>query len=449
MRPFDSSPNTTARVRAPGYAAMRIAAEWASAVRDQPLTFGFDEERNATQGEPDSILRVFTSEYARRPLLTSLTFECDGARPLTLEGPDASAAFWSESAVEKFVFPYCASVFAEQAGEFLHRLCRAWYDYPDTVEVCAVVYTLGTRVPTGVLRAEDGVKLLCISTGEGARLEQPRLLTLREFEHEYGFADAGEIGRGPARPAREWNQPDPAPGPVNAGWVIGPTVASIVGRDTAEFVSGWRDHWTWFTRQDSRLRAVVRPVEEPGTAPEGMVFWGAMASRRVRRAPRVTATVAGIPDPVPLSPSLRSEYPDSVFWTSHAVESLLLPYYASVKGWTAPYWNVCLMGKWDGVIRPDLDDGTMAFANLARRVAAVGGPPPAVQGADVEPEESSVFAVTHLPRSEYVTDTDPGTGDALEARTVLLTVESGGGGAPAVGHWPVGARSRKDEVSAP
>lgn len=430
MRPSHFSLSTLAGARAPGYAGIRIAAEWASAVRGQPLMLGADAEGNATQGEADASVRVFTSEYARRPALRSLTLEWDGAGPLTLEGPDASAVFWSESAVEKFVFPYCASLFADQAGEFLHRLCRAWYDYPDTVEVCAVVYTLGSRIPTGVLRREDALKLLCIPAGGGAELEQPRLLTLREFENEYGSAASRESRR---QPARTENQPDPAPERVNPGWIIAAAVESIVGRDAAEFVSGWRDHWLWFTRQDSRLDVQVRPMDEPGAPPEETEFWGAMLSRRQRRAPRVTAMVAGIPHPVPLAAHPHSAHPDSIFWTSHAVESLLLPYYASVKGWTAPYWNVCLMGKWDGVIPPHQEDGTRAFQNLARRVSAVGGLPAADTGG-----ESSVFAVTHLPRSEYVTETEPGIAAGLESRTVLLTVEKGAADAPSVRRWPVG-----------
>ncbi|HEX6038480.1 hypothetical protein [Longimicrobium sp.] len=383
---------------------------------------------------------MYTKSYARRPRLTSLTLAYEGVHPLTLDSRTASAAFWSESAVEKFVFPYCASLFAEQAGEFVDRLCRAWYGYPDTVEVCAVVHALGTHPCKGVLHPEDAVQLLCIPTDEEVVPRTALLLTLREFEDRFGCADPGKIRRPPAPSAAgvDCLDDDVAPG-RGPGWSLAPQVESVVARDAAEFVSGYRDHWVWFTATGvpPRLHVDVRQLYHPWPRPHLKVFWGAMSSVRTRRRPVVTAMLTSldeVPVPAPISPAGDPpEHPDAIFWTDHAMEALLLPYYASVKGWTAPYWNVCLMGKWDGVIRPDSDDASVAFANLAQRVAALDGAT-ALAADDIH--TSPVYAVTHLPRSEYVSN----GGATLEARTVLLTLEPEASGAPRLGGTPLSSR---------
>ena len=96
-----------------------------------------------------------------------------GAPPLTISGDHASALFWGESAVEKFLISYYASVAADDAPRFLERLFDAWYGYPaELVQVCAVAYLCG-RVPPPdgtQLSLSRTVGLVCLEGGSRLRL---------------------------------------------------------------------------------------------------------------------------------------------------------------------------------------------------------------------------------------------------------------------------------------
>ncbi|MBD0319690.1 MAG: hypothetical protein ICV87_05110, partial [Gemmatimonadetes bacterium] len=142
---------------APGYAALRMGADWASAVRGVPLRLRFDADTGhmAVAGSSGPGLTVLTRAYARRPTVQALTFEVEsylkgkpGTASIELDGESASALIWGESAVEKFMISYYAEAAGEDAPRFLGRLYDAWYCYPsNVVQVCALAYLCGTRAP--------------------------------------------------------------------------------------------------------------------------------------------------------------------------------------------------------------------------------------------------------------------------------------------------------------
>jgi len=69
------------------------------------------------------------AQQPNRPKVTNATIEAEG-KPFPLN--DFDAVFWTESAVEKFVFPYLASKALWSAAHQLTVLSRRWYGFvPD------------------------------------------------------------------------------------------------------------------------------------------------------------------------------------------------------------------------------------------------------------------------------------------------------------------------------
>jgi hypothetical protein len=379
-------------------------------------------------------LPVLTSASARRPLVLGVEIEVPGAPPLTISGDQASALFWGESAVEKFLVSYYASVAADDAPRFLERLFDAWYGYPaELVQVCAVAYLCG-RVPPPdgtQLSISRTVGLVCLEGG--SRL---RLLTLDEFASRYAT--------GLPRPGAGTGETKPESPHARPGWPITEAVESIVARDVAEFVSGMRGHFVSFRLNgttlvpqvfagqeppttlplDTVFTALARPVRPDRPRPARLVVWVQEQGPDARVTPQVL---------IPRGDDSPPEFlPDSLFWTEGSVEKLLVPYYASVKGGDAWFFTGCLMSQWEGLLPPgtsSVDDVAGAFTARLGRFRTADDPAPE----PVDPTGgSTVYAVMHLPRSEYADDAEvvakdvaEGVAEDVAARTLLLTVNRG------------------------
>lgn len=404
--------------KAPGYAALRMGADWASAVRDVPLRLRFDEETGhmAVAGSSGPGLTLLTKSYAKRPVVEALVFEVEtylkGKRTTAsaeLDGGAASALVWGESAVEKFMISYYAEAAGEDAPRFLGRLFDAWYCYPsDVVQVCALAYLCGTRAPPEgtQLSLASTVGLLCLELASGTLA----LLTLDEFSARY----TARLPRDAQLP------PTQRPAERERGWQVRGEVESIIARDCAEFVSGLRGRFVSFLSEGDELYPELYPTGGPtgGPIPGGTFqFAGAMSPVRGDRPPpsRLVARVKGLDgkthdhDIVPLSDDPAS-IPDSIFWSDGGVEKFMLPYYGSVKGWTSPIYTALLMAKWAGLVLPGeirLEVGLDAMKRML---------PETVEDVVVEDPETPLYGLVHLPRSEYTSS----PGMALEARTVFL-----------------------------
>lgn len=411
----EKTPSRPGPPNMPGYRPLRMAAEWASAVRDEDFYTRYDPRtgRIVAGGTGAAAVTTRTTALARRPTVNKVTVQVRperGAAPVTfrLQGDAASAMFWGESAVEKFLLSYYASAAADDAAGFLSRLLGAWYGYPArVVQVCALVHLCGTRHPAKgtPLSLEGTVGLLCLE--EGKRL---LLWTLSDFEARYAI----ELPRGQGSPRLR------VPG-RERGWKVTNTVESIVTRDAAEFVSGLRGQPIVFEYDGGSLCPVVLDPEGNRPLGKSFVFAGMADVIRPDRPPpsRVTLSVDDPPAFEPVTAELihggSDRNPDCVFWSDGAVERFLLPYYASVKGTTAWSFSAVLMGKWDGFIPPAENHPDEIAERLRRPFLRHLRP----EADAAEPMESTVFAMTHLPRSEYEESS------ALESRTVLLAREDG------------------------
>jgi hypothetical protein len=393
----------------PSYREFRMVAEWASAIRGDPLYFAYEGATGRMRlaqvsgREPP----LFTPPNARRPVMTEVEFAVGGAEPLKLDGHGSSALFWSESAVEKFLFPSFASASGDHAGRVLSRLYDAWYGYPGrVVQVCALAYRYGTDAAAGELSLEACLGLVCLERSTRTL----KLMPLDEFERTYPTDGPRAMSTIPAVPGRA----EP-----RTGWKVD-RVGSIVAREAAEFVSGLRGHYVWFTLDDGELTPWICPTAAPGDSPPGTVIAHGVTLplRPDRPAPTSVAVYldgGDVAHPVVSPSDDPTRAPDSIFWTDGSVERLLLPYYASVKGRSAPLFTAILMGKWDNSI--DVDCPGLECAVEAVRQSLPGA------GRAADDDYSPVYAVTHLPRSEYVSDGGP----ALENRTALLTFDGEAG----------------------
>jgi hypothetical protein len=416
------SPFTLAPPNAQNYRDFRTVADWASAIRGNFLDFTYGDDTGRMSVELVEEGLVLTPPNALRPVVTQVEFTVLGANdPLFLDGHDCSALFWSESAVEKFLFPCFASAAADDASRFLARLSDAWYGYPGrVVQVCALAYRYGIDAELGQLSLESSVGLVCLERSSGTLT----LMGLNEFERTYPLGAA----RGTSSAGLD------ASGLPHVKQMIGwpaERVDSVLAREAAELVSGLRGHYVWFTLQDGTLTPWICPTEEPVLPPEEVamhvVMHGvAVTVRPDRPAPFSVNVAVNVSDDFyqVVYPG-GDAVPDSMFWTDGAVEKLLLPYYASVKGRFGSFFNLWLMGKWDGFFPPDCTDPESSVAALRRYFPGAA----AATAAD-GPPTSEVYAITHLPRSEYVSTgleetAGEGLSPALEHRTRLLTLDDG------------------------
>ncbi len=157
-----------------------------------------DLERQHKPGEPPPEGTVFQLDTAAqrpdRPEVTNVIIESGGDTTELAHMYDA--VFWSESAVEKFVFPYFASKWMWKAADYLTVLSDCWYgrgpcEHPTGEEDDSVPFAIA-HVPDSDYRAiPDGSNLhLLVRTKEGKVQAHPLadLIAKRE-ERIHGTAD--------------------------------------------------------------------------------------------------------------------------------------------------------------------------------------------------------------------------------------------------------------------
>jgi hypothetical protein len=431
----------------PGYFALRVGADLASAARGDTIHFDYadgmlqvvDASAGADGGPP---VAVRTAPSAQRPTvsrvrLTATAGDAD-LGSIVLNGATYGALVWGESAVEKFLLPYYASAGGPHAYEVMHAINHVWYDFPVEVPVVALAFAYPSRPVEGGWQLWDTLHVLHVKTpatapgGGGA---------------PYVVGEASELGQLAMTPLLQFVQvfqpgtatttiPEPSPSTLPRTFVprFGgrPTnVDSVAAREVAEYASGLRGHDVWVYDSPTRgLSATLNRLPQP-TQP---LFEAFTPFQRPDR-PVVSVEMwdgewhplrgTGSSDP--------TQVPDSVFWTDGAVDMLMVPYYASVQGAGAPPYLEVLLRKWAGALPATTTDARDLLrylgTELERTMCRLEGDEPASAAT------SEVYAIVHLPNSEWVDEIDPPPTAVtypvyLENRTVLLT--RGGGRHPLV-----------------
>jgi hypothetical protein len=369
---------------------LRRVADFAGAVRGAELWTEYDKPRRKIHR---SHAELNTAETAFVPTRT----RPDAIRPLVatvspgIDGPDlvkagADALFWSEGAVEKFLFPYYASAAGWDAEVFLRRLNDAWYRYDATrVQVLALAHLAKSPGEDENLTLENSVGVV-YARYVGTGLGKADLLRLPEFLDRFGML--------PFDPEPLPLPPIPASPPARGTAKERQPFNSVQVRRITETTSGVRGVPVWFTLHNGEISASEQPPVS--VAPTDTVILGATETRRARPAPE-GYSIESLNGPFLERASLDGY--DAVFWTDGAVERFMLPYYASVMGYQAVPFLTELMKIW-------------APGSVAGGIRET-----------VEEDTTKVYAMAHYPRSEYVQmeTTDP-TAQTAEHEKMLGSV---------------------------
>lgn len=395
----------------PGYFALRTGADMASSIRGQTVYFtyapGTIEIGNST-GTPRGVPVNTPPSAVTRPEVGAVLVSLDGGDPLSLPAAEYSALFWSESAVEKFLLPYFASAAGPHALQGLQNITQAWYNYADTSPVVALAFSYPTQPMMGPRQLWDA---LTVIYQDGAQLAAQPLL--QYLENPQG----PDVVNTPPPPQATGTEPPQATS-------ITTPVDSLGAREVAEFVSGLRGREVEVYRVDG-LPGGLEPVLTPQRVEGGTLQFRAFSPyvHAGRPRPTIQFQVNGQDEPITITGSeLGAEYdPDAAFWTDGAVDMLMLPYYASVQGAWAPWYLMLVLGTWSGAIPPWIEDAAVLLQILGEQAGWTvrslanlpGETDPVLEVAEAwtmadpgEPQpESQVFALVHLPRSEWVDET--------------------------------------------
>ena len=400
----------------PDYFTLRVAADLSSAIRGQTVGFDYGAEglEVLAPARPGPVCASTPLLARARPMVQQATISVPGYADCTLPSDTYSAVLWSESAVEKFLLPYYVSAGGPRAHEVLHAINHAWYHYKKTPVVALAFGYPSTLLPARSVKLWDTVSVIY---GERGTLQVAPLL---QFLASQGPPPAPET---PEYLPFLWG---PAPEARSTAFT---EIDSVGAREVAEYVSGWRDQRVYVYAQEGGGGL------EPRRTQDGPPLFTALA-RKVRPGrPTVekvtlTYTVEGGTQNRELTAigGLAGNAADSAFWTDAAIELLVTPYYASVEGDGAPWYLAVILGKWSGVIPTSHTEAVELLEQILKMLGKLLTDEPASEEGEPEetgPFDSQVFALVHLPDSEWVDQTNepaPG-GTLLENRTWLLSPE--------------------------
>ena len=352
------------------YQVLRLMAETASGMRNQELEFRFRGHALVRvpppAGIPEGGVDVPARTRGKIPAIDSVWVNAAPEAPgFDLVAAGADAVFWSEAAVEKFLVPYYASCAGSRAATFLHDFLRAWNEPWKGVHVLALMHRgrvdqnepLSLSRTVGVLFRRDGSQAV-------------------EMKPLLEFLAGVEAGAAPEPESVQL--PLAQGGPVPLVPPHPPTYGQL--RAIAEWGSSLRERPVYFVYDVEAGTYVAADAPPPAEA--GTVVIPAYTPPVLpgRETPAGVWIRPGRGEPV----DVRVEG-DAMFWSTGAIEQFLFPYYASVGGTTA------------------LDE----LAELYRAWWGNDAPPHHQTDARVEGEEGEVYSVVHLPKSDWVVESEP------------------------------------------
>ncbi|HEX6036543.1 hypothetical protein [Longimicrobium sp.] len=367
-----AGPETTVPVRPMDVVALRLVSAWAGLMPNEHIQVAYDGAPSA-RGEltlvgPDSTrtaaqVVIPASTRAKAPRMASLGIQI-GYQSHQHPLDDYAAAFWSESAVEKFVVPYLSALGGPRAMEMLDFLDAAWNRYDPARKVFALL--LRSRPRTG--GSMDGRDLLDVLYLDGERTQ--RIASLRDFTVP-GAPSA-------CRPSPVLLDLSPSAAPASTPAL--PTEYEL--RVMAEWVSALRTEPRYFIYNTVGGEFKPPVAACPHPLPAGSVVIPVHTGRT--RPDRV------VPDVVTLTPagdgaqSVQFPAPegDAAFWTAAAVSKVMIPYYAMAYGAEALAELADIHRTWEG------------SAPLAQAEAGNTG--------------AGVYGLVHLPRSDWGYETTSG-----------------------------------------
>jgi hypothetical protein len=380
--------STDALVRPLDAGDLRLMAAWAAQELGPELAFAFNGAPSAPDGRisilpdpgeaaPDDVL-VRARTVGRPVTLESLSAQVADAEPAQIAADQYGAAFWSESAVQKFLFPYLTALAGGGAVQVLADLDRIWNGYPDGLPVIALLHRsrrreglslkVGELLDVMYLDSIDGTSELRVAAAaDFLSLCGDPVRSSADRQVDYG---RGTLGSDPQLPSE------------------------YLLRRIAEWAAAVREEPLYFLL-DTATGAWRNPV---GVLPADLTDLQVIPvfTPPTRGRPPVTMTL--VPhggQPITLDPGNAN----AAFWHSGTVTKVLLPYYALAYGASELREVLALYHAWTGEV-----------------VEAPAGEPA------VGEEATSAFAVIHLPKSDWEEASLPAS---AVASTLGMAVASG------------------------
>lgn len=355
--------------QAVSYGQLRMLAECAVGLGSGSGVFAADAGTltlvDPSEPQPSTAVLVGASNEGKYPDIEGVTFDVEWTPPgglPTVKGSvnavqsGADALFWSDSAVQKFVFPYFASCAGGEAAAKLGQLQDAWNAYPtDAVAMFALMHL--APAPNLPLSLDTRFALTYADT------DAVQVVTLKGYK-----IPAADPTLPPVKPALfQQTLPD------------APYASYATLRAMAEWAASLNDTAEYFVLTPGVDQVLPPQPEVPSVLLPGQVMVPTVtpSTPRTRSAPTNVVLQPAGGEPLPLAKA------DAVFWSTGSIQQFLLPYYASVRGFTAPTelqaiidaWTLNEVSWWDSV-SPGIEAG-------------------------VEVEE--VYGLVHLPRSSWMT----------------------------------------------
>jgi hypothetical protein len=336
------------------FASLRLLAECAVGVCSNREVDFYFQDGTLYQGRPlaesaDSDVVVPTQDDGKFPE-NRVTLEVvlktrDGVPlevPLVLGmelvvGED-DAVFWSDAAVQKFVFPYVASCGGDSADEKLEELQAAWNYYPKEVTVYALVQR-NRFSDDQALALDQSIWVAYVTAGDNPQF---LLKTLHDFTQEFRPVSRLETEPTPALYAR-----------VDGGTPQRPNYTVL--RAMADWACSIRDNPEYFVfRAAAETPGFESPL--PTTLPTDLAAGDFVVPAMTPTLPAGRPTLAA----VFLRPAESTDLPenltvkaDAAFWSTGAIEQFVFPYYASKTGFGGLPRLVDMVEAWTGK-RPDV-----------------------------------------------------------------------------------------------
>jgi hypothetical protein len=339
---------------------------------------------------------VPTSNYTIISPLATVTLEPD--TPTTPVGVDAvslnaDAAFWTNSAVQKFVFPYYASVMGYEAAQRLGQLQAAWNGEVPGVQVYALLHVTAAPDSGGEPVPVEPLMVAFVEQVQGQA--RAAAMSLSNFIERYRPG-----------PATELLTPDPQPYTLPGTAVLGqpgPTYGAL--RSMAEWSACIDAPDLKYFRYDPDTNTFGRPLDTPGN---GDALEIPVQNTNGRALP-LARVMVGLPGQTPVDlyeamsywrnepVDVRRYYvPDSFFWSTGAIEQFLLPYYASIDGFLGLPNLLALQDAWQ-----------LNFKGTGGEFQGSGS------GSVMGPEGGEeLLGLVHIPRSLWVTEESASVGES-------------------------------------
>lgn len=365
---------------------LRTMATMAAAMVDRGVTFTYDGATGAPHitagaaGAPGPG-RVVIPTWTRSrhgdlaEIQVSVAYVQEGETGVMLldgvsvDATSWDAAFWSESAVEKFLVPYLATLGGPRAEDVIRRVLDAWNRYPAEMRVFGL---LRRAHPAG--GAELGVDTLVDVAYVDLAAHGIYIRPLGEF------LLASEAPTEPASEDLPSTGRRPVPFPAQPGTPqLAHRPSELVLRRMAEWASACRSQPVCFV-YDANQGTFGAPVPLALAAGEAQspdrVAIPVQTARTRSDRPVVTRVI--LRSRGGAEQELGPDAADATFWGSGSVEQMMIPYYASVYGAGAlPVLGRIYDAWWNN-------------------------------DASVTPDET-VYAMVHLPKSDWDPEAEVGS----------------------------------------